>query len=172
MKRILIAGIGNIFLGDDAFGVEVARALRSRHLPPEARVMDFGIRSYDLAFALTDGYDAAILVDATPRGEPPGTVYLIEPDLADPDGLNRPSSIDAHSMNPVGVLKMAMSLGNLPAQLYLIGCEPEELDSEDGRIGLSAAVEVAVPYALEMIEALIQKLLQSEVSVGVDVARV
>jgi len=81
--RILIAGIGNIFLGDDAFGVEVIRELSSRVWPDDVRVVDFGVRGYDLAFALTDGYEAAILVDAVGRGEPPGTTYLVEIDDAD-----------------------------------------------------------------------------------------
>ena len=81
MKRILVAGIGNIFFGDDAFGCEVASQLRRKPLPEGVRVIDFGIRSYDLAYAIMDGYDATILVDATPQGSAPGTIYLIEPDL-------------------------------------------------------------------------------------------
>jgi hydrogenase maturation protease len=84
MKRVLIAGIGNIFLGDDGFGVRVVNELRQRRLPDSVDVIDFGIRSYDLAFALTNGYDAVVLVDAVPRGEPPGTTYLIEIDLENP----------------------------------------------------------------------------------------
>ncbi len=79
--RILVAGIGNIFLGDDAFGVEVARRLSGRELPRGVRVTDFGIRGYDLAYALLDGYETTILIDACPRGEPAGTLYVIEPDL-------------------------------------------------------------------------------------------
>ncbi len=82
-ERILIAGIGNIFLGDDAFGVEVVRRLSrsARKLPDEVRIVDFGIRGFDLAYALMEGYEVAILVDATPRGGVPGTLYTIEPDL-------------------------------------------------------------------------------------------
>ena len=83
VPRILIAGIGNIFLGDDAFGVEVVRRLSTRKLPQNVRVTDFGIRGYDLAYALLDGYDTTILVDACPRGEPAGTLYVIEPDVTD-----------------------------------------------------------------------------------------
>src|ERR1700734_1751902 len=78
--RILIAGIGNIFLGDDAFGSEVARRLAARPMPDGVKVVDFGIRGFDLTYALLDGSDATILVDATPRGGPPGTLYVIEPD--------------------------------------------------------------------------------------------
>src|SRR5947209_8485209 len=126
MKRILIAGIGNIFLGDDAFGVEVVRQLPPHTFPPEVHVQDFGIRGYDLACALADGYDAAILVDAAPRGQPPGTVYLIEPDMSKLNELQR-ASVDGHSMDPVRVLQTAKALGGSPARLYLVGCEPADL---------------------------------------------
>ena len=120
MKQILIAGIGNIFLGDDAFGVEVVRELSPHALPPQVHVQDFGIRGYDLAYALADGYDSAILVDAARRGEPAGTVYLIEPDLAKVSELEG-TSVDGHSMDPVRVLQMANALGGCPGRLYLGG---------------------------------------------------
>src|SRR3954447_24299848 len=109
-RRILVAGIGNIFLGDDAFGVEVARRLLQGPLPEGVRVVDFGIRSYDLAYAIMDSYEAVILVDATPRGQPPGTVYLLEPD---PGEIGSPETevVNAHSLNPVQVLRMVQSLG-------------------------------------------------------------
>ena len=81
--RILVAGIGNIFMGDDAFGVEVARRLSQRTLPAGVRVSDFGIRGFDLAYALQDGYETTILIDACPRGEEPGTLFVVEPDLAE-----------------------------------------------------------------------------------------
>src|SRR5882672_1813652 len=86
--RILVAGIGNIFLGDDAFGSEVARKLQQCSLPKDVRVVDFGIRGFDLAYALLDGHEVTILVDATPRGGEPGTLYTIEPDLSELDELN------------------------------------------------------------------------------------
>jgi hydrogenase maturation protease len=164
MKRILIAGIGNIFLGDDAFGVEVVRELAQHELPPEVRVKDFGIRGYDLAFALTEAYDAAILVDATPRGEIPGTAYLIEPDLTNL-GQSEVSSVDGHSMDPVRILQMTESLGGRPARVYLVGCEPGEVDFEEGRMGLSDSVQAAVPKAVEMIKSLVRNLLQQETNV-------
>lgn len=168
MKRILIAGIGNIFFGDDAFGVEVAAALMQRSMPEGVRVVDFGIRSYDLAYALVDGYDAMILVDAVSRGEPPGTVFLIEPELGGtvPDTVAMAGSVDAHSMNPLQVLEMARSLGGQagkegrPPALYLVGCEPAVLESDTGEIGLSSVVRAAVPGAIGMIENLIADLLQ------------
>ncbi|MEP6809174.1 MAG: hydrogenase maturation protease, partial [Chthoniobacterales bacterium] len=105
MKRILVAGIGNIFFGDDAFGCEVAQQLARRQLPEGVFVKDFGIRSYDLAYAIMEKYDATILVDATARGSEPGTIYLIEPDLKMLDELPD-EAVNAHSMNPVRVLQL------------------------------------------------------------------
>lgn len=160
MKRILIAGIGNIFLGDDAFGVEVVREFPNHELPPEARVMDFGIRGYDLACELTADYDAAILVDATPRGEAPGTLYLIQPDLRNLGQMNG-SAMDGHSLGPVRALQMAEALGGHPPQLYLVGCEPAELHLEEGGMGLSEVVRDAVPRAIKMIQSLVRDLLHS-----------
>ena len=89
LPRILVAGIGNIFLGDDAFGVEVVRRLSAREWPANVRVTDFGIRGYDLAYALLDGYDTTILIDACPRGELAGTLYVIEPMWKDPTRRRR-----------------------------------------------------------------------------------
>jgi hydrogenase maturation protease len=157
-KRVLVAGVGNIFLGDDAFGSEVARKLSQRALPSEVEVNDYGTCSYDLAYAMMGDYEATILVDATSRGQLPGTVYLIEPDL---DGLDDLDSAVAngHSMNPVGVLQMVRSLGCRPRRLYLVGCEPAALDSDEGVIGLSESVQAAVPRAIELIESLVSDLL-------------
>lgn len=155
--RILVACIGNIFLGDDAFGVEVARELTRRQPPPEIRVIDFGIRSYDLAYALADGYEAVILVEAMQRGEKPGTLYLVEPDIAQLSQLEN-AMVDMHSLDPVRVLQMARSIGELPDRLYLIGCEPGKLTG-DGPLCLSEPVRAAVPNAVEMIESLAGNLL-------------
>jgi hydrogenase maturation protease len=159
MKKILIAGIGNIFHGDDAFGCEVIRQLFGRKISEEATVMDFGIRSYDLAYALTIDYDVTILVDAVSRGEKPGTVFLIEPDINRLGELEA-NAIDAHSMNPVAVLQMAQSLGEISGQLFLVGCEPAILESDE--IGLSAEVSAAIPHAIEMIESLVTNLLEAK----------
>jgi hydrogenase maturation protease len=161
MKKILIAGIGNIFQGDDAFGCEVIRQLNSSAFPEQVTVVDFGIRSYDLAFALTSGYEAIILVDAAARGEEPGTLYLIEPEVGRPGG-SEPSAVDAHTMNPVAVIQMAQSLGGLNGKLYLVACEPAVLESEDGQMGLSEKVQAAVPQALGMITSLVNDLLHQE----------
>lgn len=151
--RILIAGIGNIFLGDDAFGSEVARRLRARAWPSDVRIEDFGIRGFDLAFALLDSYELTILLDAVPRGGAPGTLYRIEPDLEALDELSEAeTAIETHGMNPMKVLAMVKSMGGVFKQVVLIGCEPAPLASEDGEMGLSVAVEAAIPEAIRMIE--------------------
>jgi hydrogenase maturation protease len=164
LPRILIAGIGNIFLGDDAFGVEVARRLSAREWPQNVRVTDFGIRGYDLAYALLDGYDTTILIDACPRGEPAGTLYVIEPDLNDfnLNGSGSPEeqqvAVEAHSMNPLNVLRLATSMGGRLKRVLLVGCEPATLGPEEGQMGLSATVEVVVDEAVKLVESLVSKI--------------
>jgi hydrogenase maturation protease len=160
---ILVAGIGNIFLGDDAFGVEVVRRLATRNLPAAARVADFGIRGFDLAYALQDGYETTILVDACPHGEAPGTLYVIEPDLKSIDDLEAaPAVVEAHSMNPMNVLRMARAMNIELKNVLLVGCEPETLGGEEGQMGLSASIEAAVEAAVELVESLIEKVLGSD----------
>ncbi|MGA3185628.1 MAG: hydrogenase maturation protease [Bryobacteraceae bacterium] len=147
---ILIACVGNIFLGDDGFGVEVARRLASRTLPPEVCVKDYGIRSFDLAYALMEPWDLTILVDACARGDAPGTVYLIEP-----DPVEDAPQIEPHGMNPMSVLRLVKSLGGTPGRILIVGCEPAELGSEyDGQMGLSEPVEAAVEEAIALLESL------------------
>jgi hydrogenase maturation protease len=158
-NKILVAGIGNIFLGDDAFGSEVARRLMDESLPAEVQVKDFGIRSYDLAYAMMDGYEITILIDITLREEAPGTVYLIEPDLNHLGPFDE-KAVDAHSMNPVRALQMLQSLGGAPGKLFLIGCQPAILEVEDGQIELSEPVKKAVPKAIELLKSLINDLLK------------
>jgi hydrogenase maturation protease len=155
MKRILVAGIGNIFHGDDGFGVEVAQRLSRRPLTEGATVTDFGIRTYDLAYALTENYHAVILVDALQRGQPPGTVFLLEPEPSgDLEGVCPP--VDGHGMNPAHALQLAAMLGGCTAKIYLVGCEPAVLESEE--IGLSHEVEAAIPAAIQLVESLIHDL--------------
>jgi hydrogenase maturation protease len=163
-RTILVAGIGNIFLGDDGFGVEVVQRLARRRLPDGVIVADFGIRGYDLAYALMGGHDHVILVDACPRGDAPGTVYVVEPDLASPDasGDGQPIALDAHDMNPMHVLNLARSLGAVPEHVLLVGCEPATLGPEEGLMGLSAPVEGAVNEAVTLIESLVVRLLARE----------
>ena len=155
--RILIAGIGNIFFGDDAFGGEVIKELIKSPLPEGVDAVDFGIRGYDLAYAIMDGYAATILVDITARGEPPGTVYLIELDQEKIGSLEA-TAPDGHSLDPVAVLRLTQSLGGQIERLCLVACEPAVLETEDGRIELSESVQAAVPEAVRMIRRLIDKL--------------
>jgi len=156
MKRFLVAGIGNIFFGDDAFGCEVAAELLKRSWPTDVNIVDFGIRAYDLAYAIMDGYDATVLIDAAPRGEKPGTVYLLELDPNKVDTCGGEIA-DAHALTPVRVLQLIRTLGGRAKNLYLIGCEPARLDGE-GVIGLSEDVSAAVPVAVTMIEKIIADL--------------
>ncbi|MDQ6911968.1 MAG: hydrogenase maturation protease [Verrucomicrobiota bacterium] len=155
--NILVAGIGNIFFGDDAFGCEVVRHLLQRPIPAGVTIKDFGIRSYDLAYAMMDGPDVTIFIDATSRGEPPGTLFLIEPEINNLDSASD-EVVNAHSMNPVRVLQLIRSLGGQPGRLYLVGCEPALLETEDGAMGLSQPVQAAIPKAIEMIESLLRHL--------------
>jgi hydrogenase maturation protease len=160
---ILVAGIGNIFLGDDAFGVEVVRRLVGLQLPESVRVADFGIRGFDLAYALQDGYETTILVDACPHGEVPGTLYVIEPDLKALDDPDDPQAVvEAHAMNPMNVLRMARAMNIEVKNVLLLGCEPETLGGEEGQMGLSAAVEAAVDHAVKLAEAIINSILNGD----------
>ncbi len=153
-RRILIAGVGNIFLGDDGFGVEVARRLAAMPLPDRVRVADFGIRGVHLAYELLEGgYETTILVDATPRGGEPGTVYLIEPDLGRP-GEDDPGLGDAHGMDPRSVFALLARLGGTPGRVLIVGCEPARTEEE---MGLSAPVAAAVDEAIGMIFGLLER---------------
>jgi hydrogenase maturation protease len=164
--RVLVAGIGNIFFGDDAFGIAVARRLAERAMPASAGVTiaDFGIRGLDLAYALQDGYDAAILVDAMPRGGSPGSLYVVDPDLdasASLAGAADAVSPDAHGMDPVQVLRLARSLGPMPKRILVVGCEPASLscsEPSDTLGSLTPAVAGAVDEAIRIIESLVRDL--------------
>jgi hydrogenase maturation protease len=145
---ILIACVGNIFLGDDGFGVEVARSLSRREIPEGVSVRDFGIRGFDLAYALLDAWNTVIIVDALPRGEAPGTLYLVEPDLT----AATDTAMNPHGMDPVRVLNLAASMGTISAKVLVVGCEPHDFGHEfEGRMGLSPPVEAAVEEASNMI---------------------
>jgi hydrogenase maturation protease len=154
-KRILVAGIGNVFMGDDGFGVEVAGQLLRSELPDGVHVEDYGIRGMDLAFALRE-YELAIFVDATPRGEPPGTLYVIQPDLAEADA----AAPEAHGMDPVKVLALAGALGDPLPRVLVVGCEPAtRMTGEEDEVvaELSEPVRAAVPEAARMVEKLIEE---------------
>jgi hydrogenase maturation protease len=168
--RTLIACLGNIFLGDDGFGVEVARRLAGQELPEGVRVTDYGIRGMHLAYDLAEGFDTTILVDATKRGDEPGTVYVIEPQRTQPpasqatdDGaggegagggspLEAMSLFNAHGMQPDVVLDMAGTLGADAGRVLVVGCEPASL--EEG-IGLSPPVAAAVGEAVRVVTRLV-----------------
>jgi hydrogenase maturation protease len=157
--RVLVAGVGNVFLGDDGFGVEVARRLAGERLPGWVRVADFGIRGVHLAYELLEGYEKAILVDASPRGEAPGTVYVIEPDMngqpdpADPAVQAGPGVlVDGHGMEPDAVFALLKALGGDIPKLLVVGCEPAEVSE---RMGLSPPVAGAVDRAVAVVHELI-----------------
>jgi hydrogenase maturation protease len=157
--RILVAGVGNIFLGDDAFGVEVVKRLAARQLPESVRIVDFGIRGFDLVYALQDGYETTILVDACPQNQPPGTVSVIEPDLNAPETSGQTAIVETHGMNPMNVIRMAKAM-NAPLKRFLVvGCEPEALGGDEGQMGLSGTVEAALDEAVRVIENLVQRIL-------------
>ena len=154
--RILIAGIGNIFLGDDGFGVEVARHLVQKEWPEGVRVTDFGIRGFDLAYAMMDDYDVTILVDALSRGEAPGTLFILEANLNE---LNSEAQLNAHGMNPEQVLHLLKTLGGQPKRVLVVGCEPQTFGPEGiGVMGLSEPVQNAIAEAVKMVEELVEKL--------------
>ena len=150
--RVLIAGIGNIFFGDDGFGVEVVRRLQSVTLPSRVRVADFGIRGVHLAYEILDaGYEKIILVDAAARGGEPGTLYVIEHDIDNEE--NRADSPDAHGMTPNGVFGLIKQLGGAPGRVLIVGCEPSSTQEE---IGLSEPVAAAIDDAVNLVLKLVR----------------
>ena len=155
--NILVACIGNMFLGDDGFGCEVARCLAQRTWPDNVKVIDFGIRGFDLTYALLDGYDVTIFVDATPRGNAPGTLYTIEPQLAEIENIETGEMIDAHSMDPMKVLSMVKSMGGQFKKILLVGCEPGTFGPVEGQMGLSEPVAMAVNEAARIVESLVAR---------------
>jgi hydrogenase maturation protease len=160
--RILIAGIGNIFMGDDGFGVEVVKRLMERGLPSvaagEVKIVDFGIRGFDLAYAFQDGYETTILVDAYPHGQTPGTVSLIEPDLSKLNDAE-PALVEAHGMDPMQVLRMASAMNVNLKKILLVGCEPATFGGEEGQMELSATVEAAIDEAVNLVVSVVEKIL-------------
>jgi hydrogenase maturation protease len=157
-ERILVAGVGNVFLGDDGFGVEVVRRLAGRGLPEGVKVVDFGIRGLDLAYALQDDYEVVIFVDATPRGEKPGTVYLLEPEIEEDGEV----ALDTHGMDPVKVIKLSRALGARPTRTLVVGCEPQVVVGgeahDDLLMELSEPVRAAVEEAVKLVESLVEEI--------------
>ena len=158
--RVLVAGIGNVFLGDDGFGVALADRLSRRELPASVEVVDYGIRGMDLAFAMQEGYHAVVLLDATPRGEPPGTLYVIE---ADPEPGE--PELDTHGMDPVKVLGMVSALGGSPPRTLVVGCEPQTRmrgDEEEVVAQLSEPVRAALDPAVRLVESLLADICEKQ----------
>ena len=144
--RILVAGVGNVFLRDDAFGVEVVRLLVERPQPPGVQIRDYGIRGVHLVYELLDGYDLFVLIDAAPRGEAPGTVSVLEVELPSPEAQ---PVIDAHSLTPDAIFGLLSSLGGQPGRNLVVACEPA--DVEPG-MGLTDPVREALPHAVRAVE--------------------
>jgi hydrogenase maturation protease len=158
--RVLVAGIGNVFLGDDGFGVALAGRLARRRLPAGVDVVDFGIRGMDLALALLEGYDAAVLLDATPRGAASGTLYVIEPEVPATE-----VAPDAHGMDPVSVLALARAMGGTPPRTLVVGCEPQThmgADDEEIVAALSEPVRAALDEAERVVESVLAELIEEQ----------
>jgi hydrogenase maturation protease len=149
-RQILVAGIGNVFLGDDGFGGKVAERLQSRELPDGVTVLDFGTGGLDLAYEVMRGYDALVLIDVSRQGEQPGTLYVMEPE---PDaiegGIEDGTVIDPHAMDPQTVLRFVKSVGGWPGKVVVIACEPAAVGEMD--MGLSPAVAAAIDGAASLV---------------------
>jgi hydrogenase maturation protease len=154
--RTLVAGVGNVFLRDDAFGVEVARLLAERPQPPGVQVRDYGIRGVHLVYELLNGYDLFVLVDAAPRGEAPGTITVLEVDVPGPGAQ---PVIDAHSLSPDAVFGLLSALGGRPGRSLVVACEPADVDAG---MGLTDPVRAALPHAVRAVE---------DILAGTDLAR-
>jgi hydrogenase maturation protease len=152
-SRILVAGIGNIFFGDDGFGPEVVRQLQKdgHGLPAEVKVVDYGIRGMHLAYDLLEGYDALVLVDALPADGPAGDITVLE---VKPEDLGE-GEFDAHGMHPAAVLASLTGLGGTLPPTYVVGCRPAELDEG---IGLSNPVAEAIPAAMNRVRQLVENI--------------
>ena len=149
--RILVAGIGNLFLGDDGFGPEVVRRLAEQQaLPANVRLVDYGIRGMHLAYDLLDGYAALVLVDALPGDGSPGDIVVLEVGEEDVGS----EAFDPHGMAPVAMLASLNQLGGTLPPTYVVGCRPDTV--EEG-IGLSAPVAAAVPQAMSAVRSLLKE---------------
>jgi hydrogenase maturation protease len=156
-KQILVAGVGNAWLQDDAFGGECARRLEARGVPSGVTVMDFGTGGLDLAYEIMRGYDALILLDASRQGGEPGTLYVIEPSMEELSGpIEDGDVINPHGMDPQTVLRFVGAIGGFSGRVVVIGCEPGEVD-EVG-LGLTKAVDEVVERALALVGDTIEEL--------------
>jgi hydrogenase maturation protease len=156
MRSALVAGVGNVFLGDDGFGVAVARRMLGEGAPAGATVLDAGIRGLDLAFRLLEPVDLLVVADAVRRGGAPGTVYLIEPEM---EGLDELARGDGHAMDLPSVFAMVRALGGTMPRVRIVGCEPATIDE---RMELSPPVDGAVGEAVTLIRELLERELEVE----------
>lgn len=162
-RRVLVAGVGDPFRGDEAFGSEVARVLALRPLPPGVEVVDFNARGLDLVFALRQGYQAALLVDTARRGEAPGTLTVIEPELGrDEDMDGEEVALDPSALDPVGMVRFARQFGQVPRQVVVVVCEPQDVApaafDPAARSRMSRPVAEAVALAVPLVESLLGEL--------------
>lgn len=150
--KTLVAGFGNVLLGDDGFGVEVTRRYIARGLPKATEAVEVGIGGFDLVLKLMDGFERVIIIDVVHRGADPGTVTLFSPSEAETTP-SRGETIDPHLAEPSRALKLARQLNILPAHITVVGCEPA--NCEIG-VGLSPQVAAGVDRALDAIDSIIQ----------------
>jgi hydrogenase maturation protease len=154
---ILVAAVGNLWLGDDGFAGEVAKHLRERELSDDVAVADFGTGGLDLAYEVMRGYDALVLVDVSRQGGEPGTLYVMEVDPATIEaGIEDGAQIDPHGMDPVTVLRFVKATGGWPGQVVVIACEPERV--EEVGIGLTPSVAAAVDDAVDLVAQTVEEL--------------
>jgi hydrogenase maturation protease len=159
MNRVLVAGVGNIFMGDDAFGVEVVRELLRRPRPPHVTVRDFGTRGLELAHTLVDGFDALLLVDTVQRGHVPGTLTVLDPDFLPREQPTQDLLGAGHGVDPCRVFGLVRALGGTVPRTRLLGCEPLAFGSDDEpMLELSPPVRQAVARALPLVEQLLSEL--------------
>jgi hydrogenase maturation protease len=147
VRTILVAAFGNELRGDDGFGIAVLRQLEAT--PPQGRDVDVrlvevGTAGLWLAQQLLTPCQRLIILDAVSRGGSPGTVSVLKVDHV-PDARD----IDLHLAVPARALAVAKSLGALPPETFIVGCEPEEVD--ELAMSLSDAVSRAVPLAVECV---------------------
>ncbi len=156
-KRVMIAGIGNMFMKDDGFGSAVVKRMADKKFPEGVEVKDFGTGGLKLAYDLMRGYDGLIFLDASARGKTPGTLYLIEPSENDfSSDLEEGGPVDPHGADPVTVLRFVKSTGAWPGKVFIIACEPESID--DFEIGLSEPVNIAIDKAIELVDEIVQDI--------------
>ncbi len=155
--RTLVAGVGNVFQGDDAFGVEAVRLLAQRPWPDGVEIADFGIRGVHLVYELLNGCDLFVLVDAAQRGCAPGTVTVLE---VDPAGVAPGAAImDAHDLTPDAIFAMLAAMGGHPGRCLVVACEPADLSAG---MGLSDQVRAALPHAVSAVEEIVRQQRQKE----------